>query len=98
MRIQDAQLIDRLDSAIESPLVISLLVGTNDLQRGNPKGSDSVASEFNAEYLDLWPVLATPERSLKSELTFDNLHLNAKGYRHWVEIPAPALEQVTTKD
>lgn len=35
--------------------------------------------------------LAAPDRSLRKELTVDNLHLNAAGYRAWVELLAEAL-------
>jgi len=41
-----AQLAARIDTAIDSPLAVSLLVGTNDLQRGEPKDPDSIARRF----------------------------------------------------
>jgi len=53
-----------------------------------------IADEFNATYLDLWPVLAAPDRSLRSELTPDGLHLNADGYREWLRLLRPALEEL----
>ncbi|MCK9878995.1 GDSL-type esterase/lipase family protein [Frankia sp. Ag45/Mut15] len=50
-----------------------------------------IAATAGAQYLDLWPVLAAPDRSLRRELTVDGLHLNAAGYRAWVEILRPHL-------
>jgi lysophospholipase L1-like esterase len=135
-----AQLTARVDSAIDSPAVVSVLAGTNDLVRGDPKDAESIgqrfheliaqirqrdanvpilinsvmprgkkyidtittindryreiATEFDAHYLDLWPTLATPERTLRKELTPDGLHLNGVGYRAWVSVLKPALEQL----
>ena len=136
-----AQLAARIDSAIDSPRVVSVLAGTNDLLRGNdPKDPESIAqrfrgliagirereadvpilinsvmpraakysdtilsinehyrdiaAEFNAEYLDLWPILATPGKTLRKELTADGLHLNGAGYREWVRVLRPALERL----
>ncbi|GAA1444221.1 GDSL-type esterase/lipase family protein [Leifsonia poae] len=135
-----AQLAARVDTAIDSPRLVSVLAGTNDLIRGDPKDADSIgrrfhdliaqirkrdaevpilinsvmprgakyidaittinnhyretASEFGAHYLDLWPGLATPKRTLRKELTPDGLHLNGSGYREWVKVLKPALEQL----
>jgi lysophospholipase L1-like esterase len=135
-----AQLAARVDSAIDSPLVVSVLAGTNDLVRGDPKDADSIgqrfhgligqirerdatvpivvnsvmprgkkyidtilainnhyraiASEFNAHYLDLWPVLATSDNTLRKELTPDGLHMNGSGYREWASVLKPVLEQL----
>jgi lysophospholipase L1-like esterase len=132
-----AQLTARVDTAIDSPRVVSILAGTNDLVRGDPKDADSIgerfhlliaeirkrdssvpilinsvmprgtkyidtittinehyrrtASEFAAEYLDLWPTLATPKNTLRKEFTPDGLHLNAEGYRAWVSVLKPEL-------
>jgi lysophospholipase L1-like esterase len=139
-----AQLSDRLDTAIDSPLAVSVLAGTNDLQRGEPDDPDSIASrfreliaqirereprvpilinsvmpraakfadpvttinaqyrriadEFDAHYLDLWPVLAAPDRSLRRELTPDGLHLNGDGYREWTAVLRPALEDIIKRE
>jgi lysophospholipase L1-like esterase len=135
-----AQLTARVDTAIDSPRLVSVLAGTNDLVRGDPKDADSIgqrfhrlvaeirerdaavpilinsvmprgtkyidaittinnhyretASEFGAHYLDLWPALATPQRTLRKELTPDGLHLNGSGYREWVKVLRPALERL----
>jgi lysophospholipase L1-like esterase len=135
-----AQLSARVDSAIDSPLVVSVLAGTNDLVRGDPKDGDSIgqrfhdliaqirsrdsrvpilinsvmprgtkyidtittindhyraiAQEFDAHYLDLWPTLASADRTLRKELTPDGLHLNGEGYRAWVSVLGPAIERL----
>lgn len=51
-----------------------------------------IAREFDAEYLDLWPALATPSHTLRKEFTPDGLHLNGEGYRAWAAVLRPALE------
>jgi lysophospholipase L1-like esterase len=51
----------------------------------------AIADDFDARYLDLWPVLAAPDRSLRKELTVDNLHLNSAGYREWVGLLQDSL-------
>jgi lysophospholipase L1-like esterase len=51
----------------------------------------AIATEFDAQYLDLWPTMATPNNTLRKELTPDGLHLNAEGYRAWVGVLRPAL-------
>lgn len=42
-----AQLTARVDTAIDSPLVVSVLAGTNDLVRGDPKDADSIGARFH---------------------------------------------------
>jgi lysophospholipase L1-like esterase len=54
----------------------------------------AIAREFDADFLDLWPTLATPRRTLRREFTPDGLHLNAEGYRAWVSVLKPALERL----
>ena len=134
-----SQVLARLSSAIDQPLAVFLLVGTNDLAfgvapleiahnvasilreiervaPGTPVVVQSVmprALVFRDEivtlnllfknlvtnapdhvrYLDLWPVLATPEGSLRPELTEDRLHLNGNGYREWVEVLRPIMDE-----
>jgi len=51
-----------------------------------------IARDFDAEYLDLWPALATPSHTLRKEFTPDGLHLNGEGYRAWAAVLRPALE------
>lgn len=45
-------------------------------------------------YLDLWPALADRDGALRSEFTEDNLHLNGAGYRAWVDVLRPVIDQV----
>lgn len=126
-----SQVLARLDSAINEPLAVFLLIGTNDLSVGIPEDEilrnlrdtlreigrhtercpvyvQSVMprtaaygeriSRLNqrleqlcegdfpsAHFVDLWRALATPEGILRPEFSLDKLHLNADGYRSWVE-------------
>jgi lysophospholipase L1-like esterase len=126
-----AQVLGRLDSAIDSPRAVVLLAGTNDLAAGarvveivnrlvaivegilerSPEcpiylqsvmpRKDAFAAEIvelnellrsmaevraTTTFVDLWPALAAPDGSLRSEFTIDNLHLNGAGYAAWVEV------------
>lgn len=47
----------------------------------------------HAQFLDLWPALAEGEH-LNPALTTDGVHLNAEGYRAWVDELVPALERL----
>jgi lysophospholipase L1-like esterase len=49
----------------------------------------------NVTYLDLWPALATPEGALRADLTQDNVHLNGDGYRAWVDVLRPNIDDLT---
>jgi lysophospholipase L1-like esterase len=133
-----AQVLARLDLAVNAPAAVMLLVGTNDISSalvtdqvvgdvarilagierrapGTPVVVQSIMPRSLAyreevlfvnsrlvevvrgagdyvTWLDLWPALATPEGTLRSELTEDKLHLNGDGYRAWVGVLRPALE------
>lgn len=50
------------------------------------------APTVRAQYLDLWPTLATDDGALRPELTDDSLHLNDAGYEAWLAELRPALE------
>jgi lysophospholipase L1-like esterase len=52
----------------------------------------NIATETGTTYVDLSGVLSAADGSLRSELTFDGLHLNGSGYRAWVELLRPHLE------
>ncbi|WP_223695125.1 GDSL-type esterase/lipase family protein [Leifsonia poae] len=47
-----------------------------------------------AHWLDLWPALALEDGELNPAYSDDRLHLNAEGYRIWVDELVPALERV----
>jgi len=49
----------------------------------------------NVTYVDLWPALATPEGVLRPEFTEDNVHLNGEGYRAWVDVLRPIIDDLT---
>ncbi len=53
----------------------------------------AIAAESGAKYVDLWPVLADRDGSMREELTLDHLHLNGAGYEAWVEVLRPLLAQ-----
>ncbi|MCM1290316.1 MAG: GDSL-type esterase/lipase family protein [Prevotella sp.] len=44
-----------------------------------------LAKKYNAEYLDLWPVLSDQNGKLKKDFTNDGLHLTGNGYMQWVD-------------
>ena len=52
------------------------------------------ARNVNAQYLDLWPTMATDDGELRSEFTTDRLHLTAEGYEAWLSELRPALERL----
>ena len=47
-----------------------------------------------AQYLDLWPAMATDDGSLRPEFSDDELHLNAAGYEAWLDELRPGLERL----
>ena len=53
----------------------------------------AIATESGAKYVDLWPVLADRDGSMRDELTLDHLHLNGAGYEAWVAVLRPLLAQ-----
>lgn len=50
------------------------------------------ASTVRAQYLDLWPALATSDDCIDPQYSDDSLHLNEKGYEVWVSELRGALE------
>lgn len=44
-----------------------------------------IAKKHNVEYIDLWPVLATPDGHLNPDYTLDGLHLTGAGYLAWTK-------------
>ena len=52
------------------------------------------AASGNVHYLDLWPVLETPDGALRPDLTEDRLHLNGSGYAQWADALRPELSSI----
>lgn len=52
------------------------------------------SSTVRAQYLDLWPALATSTGALNELFTEDGLHLNRAGYEAWLEELRPGLERL----
>jgi N-acetylglucosamine-6-sulfatase len=52
------------------------------------------AQNVHAQYLDLWPAMATDEGELRPEFTTDRLHLTSAGYEAWLGELRPALERL----
>ncbi|MEV0251755.1 GDSL-type esterase/lipase family protein [Nocardia sp. NPDC050712] len=135
-----AQVLLRIEDALNEPTAVFLLIGTNDLTgavptadivdnlrkmlhaiRTHAPGASVIVQSImpralayreevihlnhryrelvdavgaNVAYLDLWPVLATPEGTLRPELTEDGLHLNGAGYRAWVQLLRPIVDDI----
>ena len=49
----------------------------------------------HAQYLDLWPALATEGGELNPAYSEDQLHLNDAGYQAWLTELRPALDHLT---
>lgn len=49
---------------------------------------------LNAQFLDVWPALATDDGALRDEFTDDSVHLTAAGYQAWLAELRPALERL----
>lgn len=56
------------------------------------KAYDLVAREQGVSYIDLTPVFAANDGTLRPELTYDGLHLNEKGYEVWAEKLKPYIQ------
>jgi lysophospholipase L1-like esterase len=52
------------------------------------------AQNVHAQYLDLWPAMATEVGELRPEFTTDRLHLTPAGYEAWLGELRPALERL----
>lgn len=47
--------------------------------------------KYEAQYIDLYPGFLGNDGTIKDELTYDELHLNGLGYRHWQSLLQPYL-------
>jgi lysophospholipase L1-like esterase len=52
------------------------------------------APSVNAQYLDLWPVLAQEDGEIDPRYSDDRLHLNDAGYEAWLSELRPGLERL----
>lgn len=60
-----------------------LLELPNERIREMNQALEAIAGEYGAYYLELYPIFATGEGKLRSDLTTDGLHLNREGYLVW---------------
>src|ERR1700710_2611199 len=79
------------------PLVQSILPRgrefADDIQDAN-RHLRQYAQNVHAQYLDLWPAMATDEGELRPEFTTDRLHLTPEGYEAGLGELRPALERL----
>jgi lysophospholipase L1-like esterase len=66
---------------------------SNDIQDAN-RHLRQYAQNVHAQYLDLWPAMATEDGELRPEFTTDRLHLTRDGYEAWLSELRPALERL----
>ncbi|MGB3616199.1 MAG: GDSL-type esterase/lipase family protein [Elainellaceae cyanobacterium] len=60
-----------------------LLEIPNDDIRDINRDLEAIAEDYDAQYLDLYPIFADADGNLRPELTTDGLHLNDSGYLVW---------------
>ncbi|MBX2865803.1 MAG: lysophospholipase [Leptolyngbyaceae cyanobacterium MAG.088] len=60
-----------------------LLDLSNDRIRLMNQSLKDIANNYDAHYLELYPIFANGEGNLRSDLTTDGLHLNREGYLVW---------------
>lgn len=56
----------------------------------------TLADEYGATWVDLWPVLANGDGGLKNSYTLDKLHLTGEAYSAWISVLRPLVEQART--
>ncbi len=61
------------------------------------KKINSLADKFSYTYIDLFPHFADKNNALKAEFNNDHLHLMAEGYKTWVGILSPYLDNFRKK-
>lgn len=47
------------------------------------KSLEKIAGDYNAHYLELYPIFSNGDGKLRADLTTDGLHLNRQGYLVW---------------
>lgn len=60
-----------------------LLELPNERIRTMNRSLEQIAKDYNAYYLELYPIFATGDGNLRPDLTTDGLHLNREGYLVW---------------
>jgi lysophospholipase L1-like esterase len=100
-RVEDiAAQLDTVLSRIRTVAPDALLIVNSVMPRAKAFADDvtdlnhryqKLAATYGATYLDLWPALAAPDRSLRKDLTLDGLHLSGAGYQVWVDQLRPLL-------
>lgn len=60
-----------------------LLELPNERIRAMNRSLKAIAEDYNAYYLELYPIFANGEGQLRPDLTTDGLHLNREGYLVW---------------
>lgn len=55
-----------------------------------------IAHAHGIRFLDLWPALADEDGALNRAFTSDDLHLNGAGYRAWINLLRPVVEDALT--
>ena len=60
-----------------------LLELPNERIRAMNKSLATIATDYDAHYLELYPIFANGEGKLRPDLTTDGLHLNRQGYLVW---------------
>ncbi len=50
-----------------------------------------LAAKYGAAWVDVWPLLAAADRTLRKDLSGDGTHLNGAGYQIWVDALRPHL-------
>jgi lysophospholipase L1-like esterase len=60
-----------------------LLALPNDRIRSMNESLQTIAKDYDAYYLDLYPLFVTGDGNLRMDLTTDGLHLNRDGYMVW---------------
>lgn len=56
-------------------------------------GIRRIAKDYGVQYIDLWPALADKRGRLDKKYTNDGLHLTGPGYKRWVDVVRPYVEE-----
>ena len=76
---------------LEEYTTLDISETTEKIKRINPL-IESLATEYGATYVNLFPYLSDTNDRLIAEYSDDGLHLNAEGYEIWTSILKPYLD------